>query len=165
MISKKNKEINSLVVDIFFICIIAAIISLAVNFFSTKGFVLISKEKAHREKIVKITAKETYIKYLSKNIIFISVSSVESYEKAHITGSLYIPAKTSDHIDNLIKKNFENLNMPKEVVIYGDLQNNKDSLKVALRLIELGYKRNIYIMNNGLKEWLEYGYPVKQEGM
>ena len=85
------------------------------------------------------------------NCCLIDVREVYEYESVRIPNSILIPLSIFDQKINLIDKDTSN---------YFLCGIGKRALKAAEYLSSLGYK-NLYVIEGGIKAWIEAGYPVE----
>ena len=81
----------------------------------------------------------------------IDVREIPEYESVRISGSTLIPLSSFDQNINKVDKNSSN---------YFLCGVGKRALKAAEYLESLGYK-NLYVIDGGIKAWIEAGYPVE----
>ena len=90
---------------------------------------------------------------LSKgNCQIIDVREVPEYESARIAGSKLIPL-------SLFDQNISKINS--ECPSYFLCGVGKRAAKAAEYLESIGYK-NLYVIDGGIKAWIEAGFPVEQ---
>ena len=85
------------------------------------------------------------------NYHIIDVREIPEYQSVRISGSILIPLSSFDQNVNKVNKNFSN---------YFLCGIGKRALKAAEYLESLGYK-NLYVIEGGIKAWIEAGYPVE----
>ena len=85
------------------------------------------------------------------NYELIDVRELSEYESVRISDSILTPFSSFEQHINLIGKN---------VTKYFLCAAGKRALKAAEYLESLGYK-NLYVIDGGLKAWIEAGYPVE----
>ena len=81
----------------------------------------------------------------------VDVREIPEYESVRISGSTLIPLSSFDQNVNKVDKNSSN---------YFLCGVGKRALKAAEYLESLGYK-NLYVIDGGIKAWIEAGYPVE----
>ncbi len=81
----------------------------------------------------------------------IDVRELFEYEGVRIPNSILVSLSVFNENINLIDKNFSN---------YFLCGIGKRALKAAEYLETLGYK-NLYVIDGGIKAWIEAGYPVE----
>ncbi len=136
-------------------------IALTINLFHPKGYILIEKNRI-KSKIIYISGEEAKIKYDKGAALFVDSRSAYEFMRGHIKGALSVPAYPESASFNKIKKYFNRLQEPIELVIYCTGRSCGTSKDLADRLFGLGYKRHIYIIKEGYPKWVELGYPVKE---
>ena len=85
------------------------------------------------------------------NCQIIDVREVSEYESVRIKDSKSVPLTTFEEKLNLIDK---------KTPIYLQCGVGKRAQKAAEFLSDLGYK-NLYVVEGGIKAWIEAGYPVE----
>ncbi len=85
------------------------------------------------------------------NCCLIDVREIPEYQSVRIPGSALISLSSFDQNVNQIDKNCSN---------YFLCGVGKRALKAAEYLESLGYK-NLYVIDGGIKAWIEAGYPVE----
>ena len=81
----------------------------------------------------------------------IDVREIPEYESVRISNSILVSLSVFNENINLIDKNASN---------YFLCGVGKRALKAAEYLSSLGYK-NLYVIDGGIKAWIEAGYPVE----
>ena len=81
----------------------------------------------------------------------VDVREIPEYQSVRISGSNLIPLSSFDQNINKVDKNSSN---------YFLCGVGKRALKAAEYLESLGYK-NLYVIDGGIKAWIEAGYPVE----
>jgi len=148
--------------DVIFIIILASVIGFAVNAFHPKGFRFMSASLLKNRSIVMISPEEAKIKYDSSSI-FIDSRSVNEYRALHIAGAVNIPAFPESIRAKTIKDNFSLIKGPREMVVYCTGSSCGTSETLVREFLDMGYDRKIYVIEKGLPEWEEEGYPVVEE--
>ena len=85
------------------------------------------------------------------NFNIVDVREVYEYESVRIPDSILVPLSVFNENINLIDKSSSN---------YFLCGIGKRALKAAEYLETLGYK-NLYVIEGGIKAWIEAGYPVE----
>ena len=85
------------------------------------------------------------------NCHIIDVREIPEYDSVRIPNSVLVSLSTFNENMNLIDKNTSN---------YFLCGIGKRALKAAEYLKTLGYK-NLYVIDGGIKAWIEAGYPVE----
>ena len=85
------------------------------------------------------------------NCALIDVRELYEYESARIPNSTLVSLSVFNENINLINKDSSN---------YFLCGIGKRALKAAEYLSSLGYK-NLYVIDGGIKAWIEAGYPVE----
>jgi rhodanese-related sulfurtransferase len=155
------KQLFEIAKDIFLICCVAAIVSLTINFFHSKGYLFVKKDSVKRKQIVQINSHEAFIKHKAKIGIFLDLRDEKLFFAKHIKGAVNFNFRREKEIVSWIKNNFKLLNQSREIILYDKIENIGSVINLALILKEMGYKRNIYILKNGISGWSEEGYPLK----
>ena len=86
-----------------------------------------------------------------KKCCIVDVREIPEYQSVRISGSTLIPLSSFDQNVNKVDKNSSN---------YFLCGVGKRALKAAEYLETLGYK-NLYVIEGGIKAWIEAGYPVE----
>lgn len=159
----EKKDCLKLIKESIYIVITAAIIGFGVNIIHPKGYLFVSKEIFGYKKIVFISSDEAKTKYDSKSAVFIDSRSKEEYSELHIKNALNIPASPESTALQKIKENIAVLSEPNELVLYCTGTSCGSSEDLAKRLIDIGYKKHLYIIEHGFPEWEEKGYPTEMK--
>ncbi len=85
------------------------------------------------------------------NCCLIDVREFPEYQSARISNSVLVPLSNFENQINEIDKNSSN---------YFLCGVGRRALKAAEYLETLGYK-NLYVIDGGIKAWIEAGYPVE----
>ncbi len=86
---------------------------------------------------------------LKSDCNIVDVRETHEYEAVRISNSILVPLSTFN--ENLVNKKSTN---------YFLCGIGKRALKAAEYLETLGYK-NLYVIDGGIKAWIEAGYPVE----
>jgi len=100
----------------------------------------------------------------AKPLIF-QVGSRVLFEQAHITGSEYIGAASTEDGVQALKKRVEGLPKSKLIVLYCGCCPwshcpNAEPADKALRALGFGNVKTLYIANNFGTDWVQKGYPT-----
>lgn len=155
-------ELLKIIKESMYILFAAAIIGFIVNIFHPRGFTFVSSSIYNEKNIVLISSDEAKIKIDSGAAVIIDSRTVEEYRDASIPGAVNIPAVPDSLSAKRIKENYGLINGPAELVIYCDGTSCGSSQILAARLLEMGYSKHIYIIEHGLPEWKEKGFPVEK---
>ena len=98
---------------------------------------------------IKVNELKTLIE--KGNCQLIDVREVQEYQAIRISNSVLVPLSGFEQKMNLIDKNSPS---------YYLCSVGKRALKVAEYLESIGYE-NLYVVEDGIKAWLEAGYPVE----
>jgi rhodanese-related sulfurtransferase len=145
--------------DILIIFVVAGTAAALINLFNPRGFVLVSRSSLEQRRIVPISAVEAKIKYDADMAIFIDAREKAEYDYAHIHGAVNIPVSDAAARQGAGEK-FSFLKKPVEVVVYCDGPACGASESMAKLLMDLGYQRNVYVIQKGFPEWELREYPV-----
>ena len=85
------------------------------------------------------------------NCQIVDVREIPEYESVHIKGSKLAPLSNFEEKLNLIDKNSP---------VYLQCGVGKRAQKAAEYLASIGYK-DLYVIEGGIKAWIEMGYPVE----
>jgi len=154
-------EIKPLLKESAVIVALAAVLGLCVNLFHPKGFSLVSRESLREGRIVRVNSDEAKIKYDSAAALFIDTRSEEEYDAERIAGALSLPSHPLSTLDARLKREMPHLLQPRELVLYCD-EACDSALALARRLLAAGYGRHLYVMDRGIDEWRERGFPVQR---
>ncbi|MCU0821236.1 MAG: rhodanese-like domain-containing protein [Spirochaetes bacterium] len=160
----ERNEVIKIVWESTIIFLIAAIVGFFINMFHPKGYTFVGSEMFAGKQIVLIKSEEARIKRDGSAALFVDTRSPEEYGQEHIPGALNIPYAPDSVREKLIKENFGALGGTRELVLYCDGESCGSSSMLAKRLIEMGYSRHIYIIDNGLPEWQAKGFPLEKNG-
>lgn len=161
---EKNDAIK-LIRESIVIFLVSASIGFLVNMYHPKGYAFVSTDMFNSKQIVLISSEEAKIKKDGSAAVIVDTRNSEEYNEAHISGSLHIPSAPDTLREKMIKENFSVLGQARELVLYCDGESCGSSSMLAKRIIEMGYSRHIYIIKNGIPEWMGKGFPVeKNEG-
>lgn len=106
-----------------------------------------------------LTAQQFEEKFGSNdNAVVINVLSKEYYDKEHIPGSISIPLKSADFLEQVGRK-VKN-NKAAQIVVYCAKTECPASEDAAEKLTEAGYT-NVYDFEGGMKEWIDSGHNVE----
>lgn len=142
------------------IIIAAFLLGLAVNVFHPRGFVLVSRESLERKKIVGIGTDEAKHKFDRSSGLFIDTRDGDDFAEKRVRGAISVPAQPESLTMIKLKEHFEKISSPLELVLYCDAGCDS-SESIAARIIGLGYSRNVYILKDGMKSWVDRGFPVE----
>mgnify|MGYP001615852379 CR=1 FL=1 len=146
--------------EVIIITAVAAVIGFIVNLYHPKGYIFISRSKLALKRIVYINTQEAKIKYDSKQVVFIDSRSESEFRNGHIKGAINIPLRPEDvFIRNVIRYK-SIISSLREIVIYCSGASCGSSVDLAKRLIQKGYKRNLYVLRDGYPGWKSDGLPV-----
>lgn len=154
-----NKKI---IRDAIYIIIIAAFLGMLINIFHPKGYSIVTKTYQKSKKIIFINLDEAKIKFDSCKSLFIDSRSDGEFKDIHIKGAINIPSYPFEAAEKKIKNNFELLKSNVELVLYCSGSHCGSSFDLAVKIIEAGYKRNIYIIDEGIPGWINTGYPTER---
>lgn len=161
ILKTETEQLPRIFKDAFYIVIISIFLGLAINIFNPNGFDFVSKNRERNQNIVMISSEEARIKKYSGAALFIDSRQPDEYEILRINDSINIQAIPETIAEKKIKNNSGLISKPLELVLYCDGTACGSSELLAKKLIEMGYKRHIYIIKNGIAEWHEKGYPVE----
>lgn len=154
-------EIKPLLREATVIVAFAAVLGLCVNLFHPKGFSLVSRESLREGRIVRVSGDEAKIKYDSAAALFIDTRSEEEYDAERIAGALSLPVHPLSSLDIRLRRQMVQLLEPRELVLYCD-EACDSALTLARRLLAAGYGRHLYVMERGIDEWRERGFPLQR---
>lgn len=152
------KEKKKIIRESAAMVLLAALLGFGVNLFHPKGFILVSREFLALKKIVSLSTVEARIKFDSASAVFIDSRDAEEFSRGHIQGARNIPAEPESDARKRIRE--ADIPPSKELVLYC-LGKSCGSSEALARLFVLeGYRRNIYVMEEGYPEWADKDYPV-----
>lgn len=154
-------EIKPLLKEAAIIAALAALLGLCVNLFHPRGFTLVSRESLREMRIVRISSDEAKIKYDSAAALFIDTRSEEEFLAERIAGALSLPAHPLSSLDTRLRPHLPRYLQPHELVLYcGEACDSSELL--AKQILASGYNRHLYIMERGIEEWRERGFPLQR---
>ncbi len=157
----EKDDLIQIIRESFYILIAAILIGFIINIYHPKGYSLVSTSMFKNKQIVLINSAEAKIKKESGIAVFIDSRTRDEYADAHITGAINIPGVPASQSVKKIKKYYDRISQPKEIVLYCDGSSCGSSPILARRLIEMGYSKHLYIIELGIPEWREKGYPME----
>lgn len=160
----EKAEVIKIIKESIIIFLVAAVAGFFVNMYHPRGYTFVSASMFKSKQVVQISSKEAKIKMDNGNAVVIDTRTSTEYEEAHIPGALHIPATPASLANRKIKEYFDRLQQPRELVLYCDGASCGSSPILARQLISMGYKKHIYIIEHGIPEWIEKGYPVEKKG-
>ena len=139
------------------IIVVAAAAGLAINLVHPRGFAPVSRQDLALKRLVSISTAEAKIKYDAGMALFIDARSKPEFDSARIAGAENIPADDppAGAIEAVMAR-------PRELVIYCDGASCGASAGLARAMIDRGYGRTIYVIEEGFPGWEERGYPVER---
>lgn len=141
------------------IIVLAAAAGFTVNLFHPDGFVFVKKKTA-ASSIVRIDTKECMIKHETGRALFLDARESEKFIAGHIAGALSVPAWPDAVRDAMIRRNFDRINSPVELVIYCASASCDAAQALGEKIAALGYSRHIYIYKDGFETWASKGSPT-----
>jgi len=137
------------------------LLGMAVNFFNPGGFRFISLDALVDSGIVKIGVEEAKIKFDHSSALFIDTRDGEDYSESRIAGAISVPGYPESLSVNKIREQFNVISLPLEAVLYCEAGCDSAEL-IGRRLLEMGYKRKVYILHRGIGAWEEKKYPMEK---
>lgn len=141
------------------IVFLAAAAGIGVNLFHPDGFVFV-KKKETQSKIVRIDTRETLIKHSSGKAVFADARETGHFARGHIEGAVSVPAFPDAVRSEMIRRSFDRINAPAELVVYCGSGSCSAAETVARAIAQLGYSRHIYLYEDGFDEWTAKGLPT-----
>ena len=161
----EKNDVIKIIRESIVIFLAAAVIGFFVNMVHPRGYSFVSAGMFSSKQIVMISSEEAKIKRDGGAAVIVDTRNAEEYDASHIPGALHIPFAPDSQREKMIKENFGVLGESRELVLYCDGESCGSSSMLAKRLVEMGYSRHIYIIENGIPEWQRKGFPVeKNEG-
>ncbi len=153
---------KELVKDIFIICLISLLVSLAFNFLAPQPLPLLSGQKIIEENMIRVfkefTIEEVDIFSKENDFLLIDARSDDLYRLGHIPKALNLYVHEFDkYYPDLEAK----IKQAKFLIIYCSSESCKDSQLLAEKLTARGVSA-VYIYKGGFKEWQENGKPIEK---
>ena len=155
-------ELPLIIRNSIYIIIFSIFAGFIINIFNPGGFTLVSRAMENQKQIVLISSEEAKIKLDSGSALFIDSRQDNEYDLFHIPDSINIPATPASIRLKKIRENFDLISGPIELVIYCEGLSCGSSQILSEKLIEMGYSKHIYLIEKGIPEWEEKGYPVQE---
>jgi rhodanese-related sulfurtransferase len=150
---------KKLIIECSIIMILAAAGGFTVNLFHPDGFVFVTKKTA-ASSIVRIDTRESMIKFETGKALFLDARESEKFITAHIAGAASVPAWPDAVRDTMIRRNFDRINSPVELVIYCASASCDAAQSLAEKIAAMGYSRHIYLYKDGFETWAAKGNPT-----
>jgi rhodanese-related sulfurtransferase len=106
-----------------------------------------------------LSLEEAHKLYVSGEALFLDARPESDYEKGRIDGALSLPESEFDDAYSLVSPMLE---PGTRIVVYCQGVDCDESMIVAERLTEMGYKR-VDVFLGGITEWLKAGYPTSKD--
>ncbi len=145
------------------IVFIASLIGFIVNIYHPRGYTFVSTSILKNKQVVMINSEEGKIKMDNGQAVFIDTRTTDEYNKHHILNAIHIPATPISQTVMRIKENSDLLQSPRELVIYCDGSSCGSSTILAKRLIDMGYSKHLYILEQGIPEWIKKNFPMGRD--
>ncbi len=155
-------ELIQIIKESVVIVFIASLVGFVVNIYHPRGYTLVSTSMLKNKQVVMINSEEGKIKMDNGQAVFIDTRTSDEYNKYHILNAIHIPATPVSQTVMRIKENSDLLKSPRELVIYCDGLSCGSSTILAKRLIDMGYSKHLYILEQGIPEWIEKDFPVER---
>ena len=149
-----------LVAECAAIVILAAAAGIGANLVHPDGFVFMKKKEA-ASNIVRIDTREALIKHSSGKAVFVDAREIEQFTRGHIAGAVSIPAFPDAVRSEMIRRSFDRINAPLELVVYCGSGSCSAAETAAGAISSLGYSRHIYLYKDGFDEWSAKGHPAE----
>ncbi len=160
----EKRDVIKLIRESIAIFLVSAIIGFFINMFHPKGYTFVGSAMFKDKQIVMISSEEAKIKIDTGAAVIIDTRTTEEYNAGHIPGAVHVPGSPESLREKRIKENFSLLGGQQELLLYCDGEACGSSSILSKRLLEMGYPRHIYIIENGMPEWQAKGYPVEKNG-
>ncbi len=161
----RNENITKALWQSGLIILMAAAISLGVNYFRRDGLplagvrspeTLSSGTKTAPENIISI--EEARALFLTNGAVFIDARPAEVYRSGHIQGALNLPP---DSLDQLLPDIREQIPPDSLIITYCDGENCTLSEEAAQELSGKGYS-HVQVLANGWSAWQDAGLPTEK---
>lgn len=142
--------------EMFLLVIIAAVVGIGVNLFHPRGYEL--RGRSASRAAVSISVEEAAIKH-DAGAIFVDARESSDYEQGRIPGALSVPLLDA----SAGKADLSFLDKPREIVLYCDGAGCGASIRLAEIIRNKGYRRTIYVMEEGYPGWISHGGPIERK--
>lgn len=146
----------NLVREMTFLVVLAAAVGICVNLFHPRGYEL--RGRSASRAAVGISVEEAVIKH-DAGAIFVDARESSDYEQGRVPGALSVPLLDA----SAGKADLSFLDNPREIVIYCDGAGCGASIRLAEIIRKKGYRRTIYVMEDGYPGWVSHGGPVERK--
>jgi len=136
----------------FTVSLLALIVGLSINFIRSDGlpiFVSQDDELFQADQIPQISIEEAQAILKNKEVFFIDLRPINSFNKSHILGSLNFPA---EDVYGMIESIHLKIPMDTKIILYGVGKEDTSPSEVASLLLMMGYS-NIYTLKEGWSGW------------
>ncbi len=144
---------GKLLLQVFFILVIACSMGIGVNALRKDGLPLLVKANSSKKLGFSVDISFAKKMFYENNAIFIDARPKEFYNKLHIKGAI-----------NITPEQIEKVTLPKDKIIitYCDNQMCELSKELALELYSLGFDK-VYYLKDGLDSWVSHNLPTEKE--
>ena len=143
------------VMDFLSILGIGLMLGLIFNFANPSGISLIPLTWQYKSPPL-IDVHMAKAKYDSKNALFVDARPGDFYKQSHIQGAINLPLTLFDFVYMM---KFSNIDLQKEIIVYGSSISRQYDKEVALKFATRGHM-NVRVLAETLSVWKEEGYPV-----
>ncbi len=147
------------------IILMAAAVSLGVNYLRRDGLPLVGRRAPEASSIGMQTAQEAIISidearalFLTNGAVFIDARPAEAFRSGHIQGALNLPP---DDFDQLLPNIREQIPPDSLIITYCDGENCDLSKEAAMQLSGKGYS-HVQVLVNGWSAWQDAGLPTEK---
>jgi rhodanese-related sulfurtransferase len=147
------------------IVLMAAAISLGVNYLRRDGLALVGRRAPEASSSAMQTAQEAVISidearalFLTNGAVFIDARPSEAFRSGHIQGALNLPP---DSFEQLLPGIREQIPPDSLIITYCDGESCNLSKEAALQLSGNGYS-HVQVLADGWSAWLDAGLPTEK---
>ena len=149
-----TRTVRRLLREALAIVIAAAAVGLGINLCNPRGYEPVPRRVPAYRSVVSITADEAKAKYDAGIARFFDARDAEEFAEARVAGAISVPAMDGGPPPPPGEK--------KEAVIYCDGPGCGASDILARRMIDGGHRGLVYVLQGGLPEWADRGYPMER---
>jgi rhodanese-related sulfurtransferase len=161
----RNENITKALWQSGLIILMAAAVSLGVNYLRHDGLPLVRRPAPEASSANMQTAQEAIISidearalFLTNGAVFIDARPAEAFRSGHIQGALNLPP---DDFDQLLPNIREQIPPDSLIITYCDGESCDLSKEAALQLSAKGYS-HVQVLVNGWSVWQDAGLPTEK---
>ena len=161
----RNENITKALWQSGLIILMAAAVSLGVNYLRRDGLPLVRRPAPEASSIGMQTAQEAVISidearalFLTNGAVFIDARPAEAFRSGHIQGALNLPP---DDFDQLLPTIREQIPPDSLIITYCDGESCDLSKETAMQLSGKGYS-HVQVLVNGWSVWQDAGLPTEK---